>query len=144
MCHSAIDAAADREYKLALTTLSRAGGVRQDRVGLAVATAEIAGNVEVRAVARRNVGSLSPWHLILLLAIVLLVVGPGRLPETGAAVGRVLRDFKSALAGSTDELAGHDGTENVVAGASESSVALRADPLAIRPPEDGHDVGGAP
>ena len=105
----------------------------------------MAATVEVRAaVARRNVGSLSPWHLILLLAVVLLVVGPGRLPETGAAVGRALRDLKSALAGSTDELAGHEGTENVVAGASGSSVALPADPLAIRPPGDGHDVGGAP
>jgi sec-independent protein translocase protein TatA len=105
----------------------------------------MAATVEVRApVARRNVGSLSPWHLILLLAIVLLVVGPGRLPETGAAIGRALRDFKSALAGSTDEPAGHDGTENVVTRASGSSAAAPADPLAIRPPGEGHDVGGAP
>jgi Sec-independent protein translocase protein TatA len=31
---------------------------------------------------------LSPAHLILILVIGLLVLGPGRLPEAGAALGR--------------------------------------------------------
>ncbi len=43
--------------------------------------------------------ALSPWHLVLLLAIVLLVLGPGRLPEAGAAIGRAIREFRAAADG---------------------------------------------
>ncbi len=42
---------------------------------------------------------LSPIHLILVLAIVLIVVGPGRLPQTGAALGKALRGFREAVEG---------------------------------------------
>jgi TatA/E family protein of Tat protein translocase len=42
---------------------------------------------------------LTPAHLIIILIIVLVVVGPGRLPETGAAIGKALRGFKDALEG---------------------------------------------
>lgn len=40
---------------------------------------------------------LSPAHLIILLVIILIVVGPGKLPETGAAIGKALRGFKDAI-----------------------------------------------
>jgi sec-independent protein translocase protein TatA len=40
---------------------------------------------------------LSPAHLIILLVIVLIVVGPGKLPDTGAAIGKALRGFKDAV-----------------------------------------------
>ena len=36
-------------------------------------------------------GALSPVHLIIVLVIALLVIGPGKLPETGAALGRAIR-----------------------------------------------------
>lgn len=42
---------------------------------------------------------LTPTHLILVLVIALLVIGPGKLPETGAAVGRALREFRHAMDG---------------------------------------------
>ena len=35
-------------------------------------------------------------ELILILAVVLLVFGPGKLPEIGKAVGRSLREFREA------------------------------------------------
>lgn len=41
-------------------------------------------------------GLLQPTHLILILVIVLIVFGPGKLPEVGNAVGRSLREFKRA------------------------------------------------
>ncbi len=47
-------------------------------------------------------GELSPAHLIFVLVIAVLVLGPGKLPETGAALGRAFRDFRSAMNG-TDE-----------------------------------------
>jgi sec-independent protein translocase protein TatA len=47
---------------------------------------------------------LTPTHLILVLAIALLVVGPGKLPEVGAALGRSIMEFRSAVQG-TDSAA---------------------------------------
>jgi sec-independent protein translocase protein TatA len=40
------------------------------------------------------VGALEPWHLILILAIVLLLFGPGKLPSLGKAVGDGIREFR--------------------------------------------------
>jgi TatA/E family protein of Tat protein translocase len=45
---------------------------------------------------------LQPTHLLFILVIALLVLGPKRLPEVGRALGRGLRDFKNAL--NTDDL----------------------------------------
>jgi sec-independent protein translocase protein TatA len=39
-------------------------------------------------------------ELILILAVVLLVFGPGKLPEIGKAVGNSFREFKDATSGS--------------------------------------------
>jgi sec-independent protein translocase protein TatA len=44
-------------------------------------------------------GALSPLHLIIILVIALLVIGPGKLPETGAALGRAIREFRHAADG---------------------------------------------
>jgi sec-independent protein translocase protein TatA len=48
---------------------------------------------------------LQPTHLLLILVVALLVLGPKRLPEAGRALGKGLRDFKSAVSG--DEHAPH-------------------------------------
>lgn len=42
-------------------------------------------------------GALSPTHLIIILVVALLVVGPGRLPETGEALGKAVRELRRAL-----------------------------------------------
>jgi sec-independent protein translocase protein TatA len=42
---------------------------------------------------------LQPTHLLLILAVALLVLGPKRLPEVGRAVGRSIHDFKRAING---------------------------------------------
>jgi sec-independent protein translocase protein TatA len=47
-------------------------------------------------------GALSPVHLIIILVVALLVIGPGKLPETGAALGRAIRDFRQAMEGTPD------------------------------------------
>ncbi len=44
---------------------------------------------------------LQPTHLLFVLVIALLVLGPKRLPEVGKSLGKGLRDFRSAL--STEE-----------------------------------------
>jgi sec-independent protein translocase protein TatA len=47
-------------------------------------------------------GAIQPWHLILVLIIVLLVVGPGKLPEVGKSVGDAIREFRKATTESHD------------------------------------------
>jgi sec-independent protein translocase protein TatA len=42
---------------------------------------------------------LQPTHLLFILVVALLVLGPKRLPEVGRSLGRGLRDFKDAISG---------------------------------------------
>ncbi len=40
---------------------------------------------------------LQPTHLLVVLAVALLVLGPKRLPEVGRAIGRGIHDMKNAI-----------------------------------------------
>jgi len=44
-------------------------------------------------------GAISPVHLIIVLVVALLIIGPRKLPETGAALGRAVKDFRDSLEG---------------------------------------------
>ncbi|MGH2914731.1 MAG: twin-arginine translocase TatA/TatE family subunit [Solirubrobacteraceae bacterium] len=46
---------------------------------------------------------LQPIHLVLILVVVLLVLGPKRLPEASRAFGRTIRVFRGALSGQPAE-----------------------------------------
>ena len=41
----------------------------------------------------------TPWHIVLLLLIALLLFGGKRLPEIGKALGSGMREFKDAVSG---------------------------------------------
>lgn len=43
---------------------------------------------------------LSPAHLLLILAVALVVLGPKRLPEAGRGLGSAIRGFKDSLSAS--------------------------------------------
>ncbi len=43
-----------------------------------------------------NVIDISPLTLVVLLVLALLILGPGKLPEVGAALGKSLREFRNA------------------------------------------------
>ena len=45
---------------------------------------------------------LTPAHLILILIIALIVIGPGKLPELGSAIGKSLHEFQKATGQITD------------------------------------------
>jgi TatA/E family protein of Tat protein translocase len=47
---------------------------------------------------------LSPAHLLIIIVIALVVVGPGKLPEVGAAIGKSVREFQKATGGLTGGL----------------------------------------
>jgi TatA/E family protein of Tat protein translocase len=46
--------------------------------------------------------SLSPVHLIIILIIALIVIGPGKLPEVGAALGKSIKEFRKAASDITE------------------------------------------
>lgn len=42
------------------------------------------------------IGNIGPWELILVLVIVLVIFGPGKLPKVGESIGKALNSFKKA------------------------------------------------
>jgi sec-independent protein translocase protein TatA len=44
-------------------------------------------------------GLFQPMHLVVILAIVVIILGPSRLPEIGKALGKSIQGFKKAIAG---------------------------------------------
>ena len=49
---------------------------------------------------------IQPTHLLFVLAVALLVLGPKRLPEVGRSLGKGLRDFRSAMSGIEEHTTG--------------------------------------
>jgi sec-independent protein translocase protein TatA len=48
-------------------------------------------------------GLLQPTHLIILLVVALVFLGPKRLPDAGRALGQGLREFKNSIGGDHDD-----------------------------------------
>jgi sec-independent protein translocase protein TatA len=48
-------------------------------------------------------GLLQPTHLLLILLIVLILFGPGKLPDLGRGLGKGIREFKDAIRGGAAE-----------------------------------------
>jgi sec-independent protein translocase protein TatA len=72
-----------------------------------------------------GLGALQPGHLIVVLVIVLLVFGPGKLPELGKAVGDGLRELKKAT--------GNDEHKDAGTVAATTAVAPPPVPVAASP-----------
>lgn len=78
---------------------------------------------------------LQPTHLLLILVVALLVLGPKRLPEAGRALGKGIRDFRSAMSG--DE---HQPRDEIVGQASSVEATQPKEP-ATPPAEPFQPVG---
>jgi sec-independent protein translocase protein TatA len=48
-------------------------------------------------------GLFQPMHLLLILLIVLVIFGPGKLPELGEGLGKSIKAFKKAMKDETSE-----------------------------------------
>ena len=46
---------------------------------------------------------MGPWEIALILAIILIVFGVGKLPQVGGAVGKGLRAFRKGQSGEDEE-----------------------------------------
>ncbi|HMJ40130.1 MAG TPA: twin-arginine translocase TatA/TatE family subunit [Verrucomicrobiae bacterium] len=47
---------------------------------------------------------IHPLWIVALLVIVLIIFGPGRLPELGSAAGKAMREFRKATSELTNEV----------------------------------------
>ena len=59
--------------------------------------------------------SIGPTELIVLLVIVLMIVGPGKLADLGGAVGRSLRDFRRAVTDPNEDAKAEAGRSDAAA-----------------------------
>ena len=75
-------------------------------------------------------GLFQPMHLIIILAIVLIVFGPGKLPDIGGALGRGIKEFKTSV---NDEVATPSKTETTAAPAAPAQTAPTAQAQAQAP-----------
>ncbi len=48
--------------------------------------------------------NIGPFELLLVLILALLILGPGKLPEVGSALGRTIREFRKASTDVEDSL----------------------------------------
>lgn len=48
--------------------------------------------------------NIGPFELLLILVLALLILGPGKLPEVGNALGRTIREFRKASTDVEDSL----------------------------------------
>ena len=46
---------------------------------------------------------LGPWEIGLILVIILIVFGVGKLPQVGGAIGKGMRSFRKAQSGEDEE-----------------------------------------
>ncbi len=67
-------------------------------------------------------GILQPTHLILILVLVLVVFGPGKLPEMGGALGKSLNEFKRSMNDASDTDTAGGESEVKAAAAAENPI----------------------
>jgi sec-independent protein translocase protein TatA len=48
-------------------------------------------------------GLFTPTHLLFVLVIVLIIFGPGKLPDLGRGLGKGIREFKEAIKGGIND-----------------------------------------
>jgi sec-independent protein translocase protein TatA len=71
-----------------------------------------------------GLGALQPVHLLLILAIVLVVFGAGKLGQVGGALGQSVKEFKNSVADPEEEEAKR------VAAAEPVKTVVKTEPVA--------------
>lgn len=46
---------------------------------------------------------IGPWEIALILVIILIIFGVGKLPQVGGAIGKAMRSFRKAQSGQDEE-----------------------------------------
>jgi sec-independent protein translocase protein TatA len=89
-----------------------------------------------------GLGDLSPWHLLILAAVVLVLFGAKRLPDSARSLGKAMRIFKTETQGLKGDMA--DETPAQAAAPPQQLPASAPAPAAPRVVDDGTTVNGVP
>jgi sec-independent protein translocase protein TatA len=65
-------------------------------------------------------GLFQPLHMMIILAIALIIFGPGKLPELGKGLGKSIREFKKAISDAGNEAAIAHQSEKITNDAASS------------------------
>lgn len=76
------------------------------------------------------------WIILLVLAIILIVYGPGKLPEVGGAIGRGIREFRKASSDVVDEIKKGGPTTPPAEQGTSSSTQGTSSSTDVKPPTD--------
>lgn len=78
-------------------------------------------------------GLLAPWHWIIIIAVILLIFGPKKLPEFGQSLGKGITGFRRGLKDVQDEvsstMAEVKNTESPAEAGAASTVAPVREPV---------------
>ncbi len=74
------------------------------------------------------VGTGHVWILAILLVVVLIVWGPGKLPDVGSGMGRAIREFRKASTDTKEEFARATRVDTPVATAAQPAPAPETTP----------------
>ncbi len=87
---------------------------------------------------------IQPTHLLFVLVVALLVLGPKRLPEVGRSLGKGIRDFRHGMQGVQDEARSvfHDVTGEHEEGPTASELSQSASAPSVGPAVTAPDVTG--
>jgi len=94
-----------------------------------------------------GLGELSPWHLLILAAVILVLFGAKRLPDSARSLGRAMRIFKSETSGLREGDKTDEGVSQAQAAQSPPAQSQPAAPQqlpASAPKDDGTLVNGVP
>ena len=58
-------------------------------------------------------GLFQPMHLIVILVIVLIIFGPGKLPELGSSLGKTIKGFKNAMSDKEEKVGENSETKKI-------------------------------
>jgi sec-independent protein translocase protein TatA len=93
-------------------------------------------------------GELSPWHLLILAAVVLVLFGAKKLPDSARALGRSMRIFKAETSGLRDSEKTDDGqaqaTQAQAAQGQSGQAQVAPQQLPAPAKDDGTVVDGVP
>jgi sec-independent protein translocase protein TatA len=87
-------------------------------------------------------GELSPWHLLILAAVVLVLFGAKKLPDSARALGRSMRIFKAETQGLRDGEKAEAGQAQAAQGQEGQAAAPQQ--LSASAKDDGTLVNGVP
>ena len=80
-------------------------------------------------------GELSPWHLLILAAVFVLLFGAKKLPDAARSMGRSLRIFKTEIKGLHDDETQPSTQDQQPAPVASLPAAAPADPVTTAGPQ---------